>query len=117
VLSSGSNAEILKLCYATHQRKVRTNTDWPGFLDIARRAYAAGVEPGLTAPATFRLVREMPLASAESIINSIDDYPMNLVRMAEDRWRQEIARRITPVAVVSRKERWFMQSVLSAESA
>jgi hypothetical protein len=49
----------------------------------------------------------MPLDIAKEILSTPGHFPSFLLSVAEERFRQDISSKITPVAVIAQREGWF----------
>jgi hypothetical protein len=83
---------------------------WAPNLDVVRWCYARGV---VFEPSHFYRQRPreeptpMPVEIAEEILNTPDQFPSFLLAVAEERCRQDVSSKITPVAAVAQREGWF----------
>ena len=53
----------------------------------------------------------MDLATAENIIQNCDIYPLDLVAIAEQVCRSEVAKRTEPVGEVAARDQWFDETL------
>lgn len=52
----------------------------------------------------------MGLSTAQEIVKTCEDYPLELVGLAEQICRSELAENIVPVSDVAQRDGWFVES-------
>lgn len=83
---------------------------WSPNVDEIKRCYKAGIafEPsGFHLARNHRELNKMPVKIASEVLAAPDQFPSFLLAYAEERYRQEVASRIVPVAAIAEKEGWF----------
>lgn len=83
---------------------------WSPNLDLLETCYAheATFDPtNLRAAQAQSEMSRMSLTLAATILESSDKYPLSLLSIAEDRFRQDVASKIMPVATVAENDDWF----------
>jgi len=84
---------------------------WAPNLDLVQHCYGLGV---VFEPSAFRRHRShrepsmMSVDIAEQVLRSPDRFPGFLVTAAEERCRNEVASKVTPVASIAENDQWFL---------
>jgi hypothetical protein len=84
---------------------------WAPNLVLVQHCYGLGV---VLEPRAFRTQmshRELSMVSidiAEQVLRGPDRFPGFLVTAAEERCRNEVASKVTPVTAIAEKEQWFL---------
>lgn len=108
---SGDDHAILEFCQACAFRAaVAEPTTWHKWLPIISGAYMKGaIADRHFGYQLARAVRaqKLPYKIAEEIIMDCRKYPTELVALAEQVCRQEVASKITPVGQIAYQQNWF----------
>jgi hypothetical protein len=92
--------------YALDREQIGT-PEWKPDLATIRDCYLRGTRANTAFLRPKGKQLEIPLNVANSIAKSPTEYPISFVAAAEERLREEVTRKIVPVAKVAENERWF----------
>jgi len=107
----GDDLAILEFCQGSAFRAaIKDPTTWHNWLPIISGAYMKGAISdrhfGYHLTRAIR-TQKLPLKIAEEIIINCEKYPTELVALAEQVCRQELASTITPVGQIASQQSWF----------
>ncbi|MCE9596728.1 MAG: NTPase (NACHT family)-like protein [Spirochaetia bacterium] len=107
----GDDPAVLRFCQRVALGAAHADaTTWQDWLPIVSRAHSAGVESDESYAyylAGAIRAQRLPLSVAEQIIENCENYPAELVAVAEETCRQNVAEKITPVGEIAKRDNWF----------
>jgi len=107
----GSDPTILEFCQETALNLAKTNPNyWQRTLEIISRSYAKGIVFDANITRISDLDTDsysIPEEIAKEITGKPQNYPRQLVALAETKCREIVASKIVPVGEIAQRDEWF----------
>ena len=81
---------------------------WREYLQIIRTIYNRGIYPKiLNKEFTQRRFNIFTINIAKAISSNPNDYPVNMLSIAEEKCRSIISSKIIPIGIIAKDSKWF----------